>query len=217
MLEVAAALIAWLGASLVVLADGRRGLALGLAVLTISLAVLVWPTGMAAGAVAVAAGGLIASWLCWRSRPATWGIMPEGSTPRLVLCIASGLLSLWVAASVTTGTGAPLRFAVLVVLGLMGSRILASREIAVVTAGIACFALTLAAAAGLAATSPGPVPDIIGGLVAAGVMFAPGAGRPAGHAAGRARGAPIQRAPIQSVPSDPGSQIGATGADSDGS
>jgi hypothetical protein len=99
--------------------------------------------------------------------------MPAGSTPRLVLCVASGLLALWVAASVTTGPGTPLRFAVLVVLGLMGARVLASREIAVVLTSIACFALALAAAPALAAISPGPVPEIIGGLVAAGVMFVP--------------------------------------------
>jgi hypothetical protein len=169
----AAALVAWLGAALVVLADGRRGLALGLALVTIGFAVLVWASGGALGVSAVAAGGAVAAWQCWRSEAATWAIMPPGSTPRLVLCVASGLVALWVAASVTTGPGAPLRFAVLVVLGLMGARVLASREVAVVLTSIACLALALAAAPGLAAISPGPVPDIIGGLVAAGVMFVP--------------------------------------------
>lgn len=173
MIEAAAGFLAWLGAALVVLADGRRGLSLGLALLTVGFAVLAWPTGMALATAAVAAGGLTGSWQCWRSGPATWGIMPPGSTPRLVLCVGSGLLGLWVAASVTAGAGAPLRFAVLVVLGLMGARVLASREISVVLTGTACFALALAAASGLAATSPGPVPDIVGGLVAAGVMVVP--------------------------------------------
>jgi hypothetical protein len=172
----AAAFVAWLGAALVVLSDGRRGLALGLALVTVGLAVLVSASGGAVGASAVVAGGATASWQCSPSRGATWGIMPAGSTPRLVLCIASALLALWVAASVTTGTGAPLRFAVLVVLGLMGARVLASREIAVVLTSIACLALALAAGTGLAATSTGPVPDIIGGLVAAGVMFVPRVG-----------------------------------------
>jgi hypothetical protein len=181
----AAAFVAWLGAALVVLADGRRGLALGLALVTIGFAVLVSASGGALGVSAVAAGGAVAAWQCRRSEAATWAIMPPGSTPRLVLCVASGLVALWVAASVTTGPGAPLRFAVLVVLGLMGARVLASQEVAVVLTSIACFALALAAAPGLAATSPGPVPDIIGGLVAAGVMFVPHAqGEPnpaAGH------------------------------------
>ncbi len=169
----AAAFVAWLGAALVVLADGRRGLAVGLALLTVGFTVLVSASGGPLGMSAVAAGGAIASWQCWRSGAATWAIMPAGSTSRLVLCVAAGLLALWVAASVTTGPGAPLRFAVLVVLGLMVARVLASREVAVVLTSIACFALALAAAPALAATSPGPVPDIIGGLVAAGVMFVP--------------------------------------------
>ena len=173
MIAVAAAFLAWLGAALVVLADGRRGLALGLAILTGGLAFLAWPAGMVFGVVAIAAGGLVAAAECWRSKPATWEIMPAGSTPRLILCIASGLLALWVAASVTTGTGAPLRFAVLVTLGLMGARILMSRDAPVVLTGIASLALVLAVASGLAAESPGPIPALVGGLIAAGVMFVP--------------------------------------------
>jgi len=171
---IAAAFLAWLGAAFVVLSDGRRGLALGLVLVTAGLAVLAWPAGMALGAVAIGAGGLVAAGLCWRSGPPAWGIMPAGSTPRTVLCIASGLLGLWVASLVTTGTGAPLRFAVLVVVGLMAARILISRDSGVVLAGLAALALALAVAPGLAAQSPGPVPAIIGALVAAGVMFVAG-------------------------------------------
>ena len=170
---VAAAILAWLGASLVVLADGRRGLALGLGLLTAGLAILAWPSAGLPGALAVAAGGLIASWQCWRSGPATWGIMPAGSTARLVLCVASGLLALWIAASVTNGVGAPIRFAVLAVLGLMAARILGGRDAAVLLTCVAGFALVLAVAPGLAATPQGFVPAIAGGLVAAGAMFLP--------------------------------------------
>lgn len=172
---VAAAFVAWLGAALVVLADGRRGLALGLALLTAALAVLAWPAGMALGVVAIAAGGLAAAIRCWRSGPATWEIMPPGSTPRLVLCVASGLVALWVAASLTTGTGAPLRFAVLVVVGLMGGRIQISHEGPAVLAAIAAFALVLGVAPGLAPTAAGPFAAIVGALIAGGVMFVPAA------------------------------------------
>jgi len=141
-----------------------------MALLAVGLAVLAWPSTIF-GAFAIAAGGMIAAAECWRSGPATWGIMPAGSTARLILCIASGVLALWVASAVTTGTGAPLRFAVLVVLGLMAARILMSREAPVVLAGIASLALVLAAAPGLAPASPGPIPALVGGLIAAGVMF----------------------------------------------
>jgi hypothetical protein len=171
-IEAAAAFLAWLGAALIVLGDGRRALALGLGLVTAGFAVLAWAGGQPLGAVAVAVGGLIGATWCWRSG-ATWGLMPPGSTPRLVLCVASALVGLWVAASVTTGPGAPLRFAVLVVLGLMGARVLASRETTVVLASIASFALALAAASSFGATSPGPMPDVIAGLIAAGVMFVP--------------------------------------------
>jgi hypothetical protein len=99
--------------------------------------------------------------------------MPAGSTARLILCIASGLLALWVASVVTTGTGAPLRFAVLVVLGLMGARMLMSREAPAVLTGIASLALVLAVASGLAPGSPGSITALVGALIAAGVMFVP--------------------------------------------
>lgn len=170
-----AAFVAWVGAAIVVLADGRRGQALGLALLAMSLAVLAWPAGMAAGSVAIALGGLIAAVQCWRSGPAAWGIMPAGSTPRLILCIASALFVFWLAASVTSGPDASLRFAVIVVSGLMGARVLMSRDVSVVLTGIAALALALGLASGLAAQSPGPVPAIVGGLIAVGVLFVPAA------------------------------------------
>ena len=173
MIEAAAAFLAWLGCALIVLSDARRGLASGLAILTIGFAVLAAATGLPLGAAVVLAGGAIASVLCWRWRPAGWGIMPPGSTARFVLCIAAGLLALWVAASVTTGGGAPLRFAVVLGLGLMATRVLVAREISVAMAAIAGLALALGAAAGLAAGSPGPVPDAVGGLIAAGVLLVP--------------------------------------------
>ena len=173
-----AAFVAWLGASVLVLADGRRGQATGLALIAVALAVLAWPAGMAFGAIAIASGGLAGAVWCWGPGTSTWGIMPAGSTPRLVMCIASGLLALWLALSVTTGAGASLRFAVLVVLGLMGGRILMSKEALALMTAIAAFALALGAAPGLAAVSPGPVPAIVAGLVAAAVMFVP-AGRSA--------------------------------------
>jgi hypothetical protein len=170
--EAAAAFAVWLGAAMVVLADGRRGLALGLALLSAGFGVLELASGQPLGAVAFFAGGLVGSTRCWRSA-ANWGLMPAGSTPRLVLCVATALVALWVAAAVTTGAGAQLRFAVLAALGLMGARLLMSRENAVVLTSVACFAIALGAAPSLAASSPGPGPAIIGGLIASGVMFLP--------------------------------------------
>ncbi len=164
MIEVAAALVVWLGAALVVLADARRGLALGLAVVTIGFAILAWGSGQPV------TGAL----RCWTAGPATWGLMPSGSTPRLVLCVAAGLLSLWISASVTATPGGPLLFAVLVVLGLMAARVLAGGDAVVDRTAIACFALALASAPALASSIPtGPVPYIFGALIAAAVIVAP--------------------------------------------
>jgi hypothetical protein len=95
---------------------------------------------------------------------------------------------LWVAASVTTGPGGALRFAVVLVLGLMVARVLASRVSSVVLTSIACIALALAAAPNLGATSPGPAPGIIGALIAAAVTFLPGGRAPDEVSKGRAGG-----------------------------
>lgn len=173
LIEAAPAFITWLGAALVVLSDGRRGLAAGVALLSAGFGILAWVTGDAGGGMAVVAGGAAATWSCWRWGPAGWGIMPAGSTPRLVLCVASGLLALWVAASVTSGGGESLRFCVLVVLGMMGARVLMSRQLSVALAATACFALALAMAPGLSSSSSEtePVPQIVGALIAAGVTL----------------------------------------------
>ncbi len=165
----AAAFTAWLGASVIVLADGRRGLALGLALIAIAFAALVWAGGDALAAGALFAGGAVAAVQRYRSGIGGWGLMPPGSTPRLILVIVAGALALWIAASITTGSGAPLRFATLAVIGLMGARVLEGREPAVLLTAVAGMALALATAAGLAPTTPGLAPYVIAALIAAGV------------------------------------------------
>jgi hypothetical protein len=170
----AAAFVAWLGVAVIVLADGRRGLALGLAALSAGLAALALAEGVALGALALALGGAVAAAGRWRSGPAGWRVMPAGSTPRLVLCIGAGLVSLWVAASVSNGEGAALRFAVFTVLGVMAARVLMTRQPAAVLTAASATALAVAAATGLAIGSPGPLPYVVAGLAAAGAVFVPG-------------------------------------------
>jgi hypothetical protein len=175
-----AAFLAWGGASVIVLADGRRGVAAGLALTTAALAFLAWSTGGAVAAAALAAGGGLAAFKRDRTGHGGWAVMPEGSTPRLILCVAAGLLAFWIAASVMTGPGASVRFAVLSVVGLMGGRVLSSRDPSVLLAAVAVLALALALAAGVSASEPEPVPYFAGALVSAGVMFVR---LPAPHAA----------------------------------
>jgi hypothetical protein len=97
--------------------------------------------------------------------------MPAGSTPRLILCVATGLVSLWVAASVTLGPGIAPRFAELVVVGLMAARILTSQQIPVVLGAAAVLALAVAEGAGFGADSWWPY--LAGGVIACGVTLVP--------------------------------------------
>jgi hypothetical protein len=166
-----AAFAAWLGAALVVLSDGRRALAVGLSLIAAAYAVLAWGAAGWPATAAILIGGSVAALLRLRTGQAGWGVMPPGSTPRLILSVVAGILALWIAASVTTGAGGPSRYAALVVLGLMGARVLTASAPAVVITAVAALALAVAMASGLAQAGPGPAPYIAGALIAAGVSF----------------------------------------------
>lgn len=170
-MSAAAAFAAWLGAALIVLSEGRRGLALGMALITIGFAVLAQADGGAWAVSAMLFGGGIAAGRRFRSGPDVWGLTPAGSTARLLLAAAIGLLALWISTSLMTGPGAPLRFAALSVVGLMAARVLTpSSPLAVLTA-LAALALAVAVAAGVAATSPGAALYVLAGIVAAGISL----------------------------------------------
>jgi hypothetical protein len=170
----AAGFAAWLGAAMVVLADGRRGLALGLAIMSAAFAALVWAAGEPAGGLVLLAGGLAASGLRLRAGPADWGLLPAGSTPRLILTVVMGLVALWIAVSATSAGGEALRFAALAALTMMIARILQGGVPAVVLTAAAGMSLAAGAAAALAASAPGVVPFAVAALVAAGISLVPG-------------------------------------------
>jgi hypothetical protein len=164
-----AALVAWVGASLVVLSDGRRGLALGMAVAAAGLAGIAWRSAGPLAAAAIAVGGLAAAAGRLRSGELGWGIMPAGSTPRLLLCVAVALVAAWVATTVTTGPGAGLRFAALASLGLAAARVLWSADAAVLLTAAGLLALDI----GIAASAADIWPYAAGGLVAAVIGWVP--------------------------------------------
>jgi hypothetical protein len=168
-----AAFLGWLGVSIIVLADGRRGLAVGLAVATAGLAATAWQEGQGVPALVVFAGGAAAAVLRYRTGPAGWGIMPAGSTPRLILCVAGGLVALWLAASVTVGPDGATRFTVLSVIGLSGARIVSSRVASSAVTAVAALAIAIAVATPLGAGSPGLLPYVVAALIAAGVLLLP--------------------------------------------
>ena len=166
-----AAFAAWLGAALIVLSEGRRGLALGMALVTLGFAGLAMAAGQVEGAVALIAGGGIAVVQRLRSGKDAWGVMPPGSTARVVLAAAVGLLALWISTTVMTGPGASIRFAALSVLGLTAARVLAPSEPPALMTALAALALSVAVAAGVAGTGPGPAVYVLAAIVAAGISL----------------------------------------------
>jgi hypothetical protein len=154
---------AWLGASLLMVADGRRGLALGLVVLTGGLAAASAAGGQAPLGVAVLAlGGVSAAALRLRAGRPGWGLLPPGSTPRLIGAIV-GVIGATVVAGF--GLGSPegaARLAALVVAALAAGRILTVEDRWAALGGASALALGLGALGGTAAL-------VAAGLVAAGL------------------------------------------------
>jgi uncharacterized membrane protein len=97
--------------------------------------------------------------------------MPPGSTARLVLAAAVGLVALWVSTTVMTGPGASVRFAALSVLGLMGARVMTSSDSAVVLTAVSALALSVAIAAGVASTGSGPALYVLAAIAAAAISL----------------------------------------------
>ena len=179
MVEVTAGFAAWLGASLVVVSDGRRGLAAGVACAAAGFAALALPSaGPAAAAVILAGGGVAVARRAFVG-PAGWGIMPAGSTPRLVMCVAGGLVALWVGAVVMSGGGGPIRTAVLTSIGLAGARVLWSDDRAVVVSAVGVLAPAIAVGAVLSPESPGVWPFAAAAFLAAAAAFIPAGKRAA--------------------------------------
>jgi len=170
----AAALAAWLGGAIIVLADGRRGLALGLGVMAAGLAGVAFAAGQQLTAGALLAGGIVAAALRWRTGPDGWGLMQPGSTPRIILTIVIGLVALYFAASLSSGYGAAIRSAPMASIALAAARLLQGAERA--AALTASSALVLALGAGSLLGPSGSLPAaVVAALIAAGTSALPAA------------------------------------------
>ena len=172
-MEVAGAFVAWLGIFVVVLADGRYGLALGTLLAAAGIAAVSLPIAGPTASAALAVGGLIASAGRLVAGPPGWTVMPAGSTPRLVLGVAGGLLALWVGLAVTSGSGAGLRFAVVSMLSLAAARALSSDSGPVVLTAFGLLALAVGAAAGLSGPPHDGWPYLAAATVAAAAAWVP--------------------------------------------
>lgn len=144
MLAAAAAVAAWLGASMVVLAEGRRGMAAGLALAGVGLAATLIDEPY--GAAAVAAAGILAAVLRLRDGPPGWSVVPPGTTPRLILCIVVGAVGAFAATTQLLGPGpAPARVGVVLAGAMAAARLLSTGRRAAALAAAALLGLAVAA------------------------------------------------------------------------
>ena len=173
MISPAAAVVVWLGATLIVVADGRRGLAAGLALAALGLSVLAFLTAGVVPAVALASGGAIAAARRYGAGPEAWGLLPPGSTPRLVLCIAAALVAFWVSAGITSGPFASLRFAAMIGAGLAAARVLSSADGSALLSALVLLGLSAASVTAIAIPEPSVWPYVVAGLLVAVVGWVP--------------------------------------------
>src|SRR5260370_41536276 len=106
-----------------VLADGRRGLAAGLGLVAVGFTAIAWADGAWVGGAFLIIGGAVAVIALLRAGPQDWGIMPAGSTPRLILAVAGGGLSPPVGGAGGTRPGGPFAFARLARPAFVGGRV----------------------------------------------------------------------------------------------
>ena len=99
--------------------------------------------------------------------------MPTGSSPRLVLCVAGGLVALWVGLTVMSGDGGGLRFAVIAMIGLAAARVIGSDDTPIVLTATAMLALAIAGATALGEGNPGLAPYLLAAAIAAATSWIP--------------------------------------------
>jgi hypothetical protein len=128
-IAISGAALAWFGVTLLAVADGRRGLALGLTLATAGLAGTAAAAGQPpAGVTTLLAGGLLAAVLRLRGGRPGWDVLPPGSTPRLLSALVALILAGLVAGSGLASPAGAARVAALVVAALASARILTTER-----------------------------------------------------------------------------------------
>jgi hypothetical protein len=165
--------LVWLGASILVLSDARRGIGVGLllAVLGLTLTVTI-QAGPADGGL-LAAGGLLAVGASLRRNPRRgWGLLQGPSTPRVILCVVIGGAGLWLGLGMIDSPGQPeARAAATVMIALGAGRLFAERE---ARSGLAAASLIALGAGALAAMSSAtPAGALVGAVTAVALNLLP--------------------------------------------
>ena len=162
------AVMAWFGASILVLADARRGFAFGLLLVAAGLSLERLAEGGWQPALLLAAGGLTAALVGFRRTPRQgWGLLGPGSTPRVILCLVFGAGAVWLGTALLTIGSWQGRTAVAAVAALGAARLLTTDDQrAGLTAG-AAVALACGLAAGLVNSPEAETAAALAGALAA--------------------------------------------------
>jgi hypothetical protein len=146
--------VAWLGAAMLVLADARRGIAVGLLLAALGLAIIRATEHDAIDAGLLLAGGLLAAIVgLRRNKRRGWGLLQAGSTPRIVLSVVVGGVALWLSVGMLDGPGEPLaRAAAVIVMALGAGRLLGVHDPRAALAAASMIALGVGTIAALATT-----------------------------------------------------------------
>jgi len=156
---IAGGLLAWLAMSVLVLSEGRAGLGVGLAGAAVGIGATLaadWPPALVLGL-----AGLLAAALRARDGTPGWGILPPGSTPRVILCAVAGAACAWIGAGLISGAEAPARATLLAVIVLAVARLLTTHKREAALAAGSALALAVGDLGGLASK------DLALGLAAA--------------------------------------------------
>jgi len=177
-LAVAMAVLAWLGAVLLVLSDARRGLAVGIVLASVGLGLERFVAGQPLLAVVVVGGGLLAAAAgLRRSSTRGWGVLAAGSTPRVVLCIVGGALALYFGRVVIEAPADWQARSAILAVGVLGAaRLLSSSDQRAVLASASIVILAVALTAALATPSAAVATMLAGVTMAAVVSGLPTAG-----------------------------------------
>ena len=157
--------VAWFGAAMLLLADGRRGMCVGLLVTALGEAAIALASSQTAVAVLLVAGAAVGGLLRLRDGQLGSGLLAPGSTPRLVLSILTLVGVLVVVGSVQGST--PALFATLAVSVLAVSRLTSTQRRSGALGGAALLALGLALLGGVPVAITAAVAIVAIGIVPA--------------------------------------------------
>jgi len=158
--------LVWLGGSILVLSDARRGLAVGLLLSALGLSMAVTAQAGPVEGGLLAGGGLVAVVAGLRHDPRRgWGLLQGPSTPRVILCVVMGGAGLWLGLGIIDSPGQPeARAAATTMIALGASRLFSERE---ARSGLAAATLVALGAGALAAMSSATPAAALAGAVAA--------------------------------------------------